>query len=383
MGRVASARISDDNRKVLLNKGKEITEEDIDQIPRAYLGEIRVDNESVENEVQRIVDSINEQVELFKMVFQDKINRLKSGDELPPGVIKMVTVLVAIKRKLQVGDKMAGRHGNKGVISRILAEEDLPYLEDGTPVDIVLNPLGVPSRMNVGQILEAHLGWATRKLGDHINKLLNHGKADADGLRKYLKEYLASGEINEFIDSLDDQDVIRLGQKYRSGIPVASPVFDGCREDETFELLKKSGLPVTGQTTLYDGRTGEPFDQQVTVGLMYMMKLHHLVDDKIHARSTGPYSLVTQQPLGGKAQFGGQRLGEMEVWALEAYGAAYTLQEMLTVKSDDVAGRTRMYEGIFKGENILEPGLPESFNVMVKELQSLCLDIELVEDDEG
>jgi len=294
-----------------------------------------------------------------------------------------VTVLVAIKRKLQVGDKMAGRHGNKGVISRILAEEDLPYLEDGTPVDIVLNPLGVPSRMNVGQILEAHLGWATRKLGDKIDKLLNHGKADADGLRKHLKEYLASQEISEFIDSLNDQDVIRLGQKYRSGIPVASPVFDGSREDETFELLKKAGLPVTGQTTLYDGRTGEPFDQQVTVGMMYMMKLHHLVDDKIHARSTGPYSLVTQQPLGGKAQFGGQRLGEMEVWALEAYGAAYTLQEMLTVKSDDVAGRTRMYEGIFKGENILEPGLPESFNVMVKELQSLCLDVELVEEDEG
>jgi len=383
VGRVASARISDDNRKVLLNKGKEITEEDIDQIPRAYLGEIRVDNESVENEVRRIVDSINEQVEIFKMVFQDKINRLQSGDELPPGVIKMVTVLVAIKRKLQVGDKMAGRHGNKGVISRILAEEDLPYLQDGTPVDIVLNPLGVPSRMNVGQILEAHLGWAARKLGDQIDKLLNHGKADTDGLRKHLKEFLASEEISKFIDSLEDQDVIRLGQKYRSGIPVASPVFDGSREDETFELLKKAGLPVSGQTTLYDGRTGEPFDQQVTVGMMYMMKLHHLVDDKIHARSTGPYSLVTQQPLGGKAQFGGQRLGEMEVWALEAYGAAYTLQEMLTVKSDDVAGRTRMYEGIFKGENILEPGLPESFNVMVKELQSLCLDVDLVEEDKG
>jgi len=383
VGRVASARISDDNRKVLLNKGKEITEEDVDQIPRAYLGEIRVDNESVENEVRRVVDSINEQADLIKVVFQDKISRLKSGDELPPGVIKMVTVLVAIKRKLQVGDKMAGRHGNKGVISRILPEEDMPNLEDGTPVDIVLNPLGVPSRMNVGQILEAHLGWATRKLGEQVVKLLNHGKADVDGLRKYLKEYLVSKEISEFIDSLNDQDVVRLGQKYRTGIPVASPVFDGAREDETFQLLKKSGLPVTGQTTLYDGRSGEPFDQQVTVGLMYMMKLHHLVDDKIHARSTGPYSLVTQQPLGGKAQFGGQRLGEMEVWALEAYGAAYTLQEMLTVKSDDVAGRTRMYEGIFKGENILEPGLPESFNVMVKELQSLCLDVELMEGEKG
>ena len=383
VGRVASARVSDDDRKVLLNKGKEITEEDVDQIPRAYLGEVRVDHESTENEVRRLLDGMNEQADHIKVVFQDKINRLKSDDELPPGVIKMVTVLVAIKRKLQVGDKMAGRHGNKGVISRILPEEDMPYLEDGMPVDIVLNPLGVPSRMNVGQILEAHLGWATRKLGDQINKLLNHGKADVDGLRKHLKEYLASKEITEFIDSLNDQDVVRLGEKYRSGIPVASPVFDGSREEETFQLLKKSGLPVEGQTTLYDGRNGHPFDQQVTVGMMYMMKLHHLVDDKIHARSTGPYSLVTQQPLGGKAQFGGQRLGEMEVWALEAYGAAYTLQEMLTVKSDDVAGRTRMYEGIFKGDNVLEPGLPESFNVMVKELQSLCLDVELMEGEKG
>jgi len=380
VGRRTAARLSDDNRKVLLNKGKEITEEELEEIPLAYWGEIRVDNESVEAELKRIVESATEQVELIKMVFQDKINKLKGGDELPPGVIRMVKVFVAIKRKLQVGDKMAGRHGNKGVISRILPEEDMPFLEDGTPVDIVLNPLGVPSRMNVGQILEAHLGWAARSLGQQIDELLNNGRPDADSLRRRLKEFLSSREVNEFVEELKDQDVIRLAQKYCKGIHLASPVFDGATEEETFNLLRKAGLPATGQVTLHDGRTGEPFDQKVTVGIMYIMKLHHLVDDKIHARSTGPYSLVTQQPLGGKAQFGGQRLGEMEVWALEAYGAAYTLQEMLTVKSDDVVGRTRMYEAIVKGDNLLEPGLPESFNVMVKELQSLGLDVSLVEE---
>jgi DNA-directed RNA polymerase subunit beta len=380
VGRRMAARLSDDNRKVLLNKGKEITEEDLEQIPTAYWGEIRVDNESVEAELRRIVDSTTEQIDLIKVVFQDKINKLKSGDELPPGVIKMVKVFVAIKRKLQVGDKMAGRHGNKGVISRILPEEDMPYLEDGTPVDIVLNPLGVPSRMNVGQILEAHLGWAARSLGRQIADLLHNGRPEVDNLRRRLKEFLASREVNEFIDGLKDQDVIRLAQKYCDAIHLSSPVFDGATEEEIFNLMKKAGLPVTGQATLFDGRTGEPFEEKVTVGVMYIMKLHHLVDDKIHARSTGPYSLVTQQPLGGKAQFGGQRLGEMEVWALEAYGAAYTLQEMLTVKSDDVVGRTRMYEAIVKGDNLLEPGLPESFNVMVKELQSLGLDVNLVEE---
>ena len=380
VGRRTAARLSDDNRKVLLNKGKEITEEELEEIPLAYWGEIRVDNESVEAELKRIVESATEQVDLIKMVFQDKINKLKGGDELPPGVIRMVKVFVAIKRKLQVGDKMAGRHGNKGVISRILPEEDMPFLEDGTPVDIVLNPLGVPSRMNVGQILEAHLGWAARSLGQQIDELLNNGRPDADSLRRRLKEFLSSREVNEFVEELKDQDIIRLAQKYCKGIHLASPVFDGATEEEIFNLLRKAGLPATGQVTLHDGRTGEPFDQKVTVGIMYIMKLHHLVDDKIHARSTGPYSLVTQQPLGGKAQFGGQRLGEMEVWALEAYGAAYTLQEMLTVKSDDVVGRTRMYEAIVKGDNLLEPGLPESFNVMVKELQSLGLDVSLVEE---
>jgi DNA-directed RNA polymerase subunit beta len=292
----------------------------------------------------------------------------------------MVKVFVAIKRKLQVGDKMAGRHGNKGVVSRILPMEDMPYLEDGTPVDIVLNPLGVPSRMNVGQIMEATLGWAARSLGKEIEELLSNGRPDGDHLRRRLKELLASREINELLDGIKDADVNRLADKYRDGIYLTSPVFDGSTEEEIFNLLRKANLPVEGQVTLHDGRSGEPFDGKITVGVMYMMKLHHLVDDKIHARSTGPYSLVTQQPLGGKAQFGGQRLGEMEVWALEAYGSAYTLQEMLTVKSDDVAGRTRMYEGIFKGDNLLEPGLPESFNVMIKELQSLCLDVELMED---
>jgi DNA-directed RNA polymerase subunit beta len=380
VGRRTASRLSDDNRKVLLNKGKEITEEDLEEIPMAYWGEIRVDNESVEAELKRIVESTTEQVDLIKMVFQDKISKLKSGDELPPGVIKMIKVFVAIKRKLQVGDKMAGRHGNKGVISRILPEEDMPLLEDGTPVDIVLNPLGVPSRMNVGQILEAHLGWAARTLGKQVEELMQNGRPDADQLRRWLREYLASREVGEFVDGIKDADVLRLAEKYRDGIHLASPVFDGAADEEIFNLLRKAGLPVAGQVTLRDGRTGEPFDEKVTVGVMYMMKLHHLVDDKIHARSTGPYSLVTQQPLGGKAQFGGQRLGEMEVWALEAYGAAFTLQEMLTVKSDDVVGRTRMYEAIVKGDNLLEPGLPESFNVMVKELQSLGLDVELVEE---
>jgi DNA-directed RNA polymerase subunit beta len=379
-GRRLAARISDDSRKVLLNKGQELTEDDIDQLPMSYWSEIRIDNESVENELGRIIESTTSQVNLIKRVFEDKIEKLKGGDELPPGVIKMVKTFVAIKRKLQVGDKMAGRHGNKGVISRILPEEDMPYLEDGTPVDVVLNPLGVPSRMNVGQILEAHLGWAARSLGHQIDELLKTHRNDGDTVKRRLKEYLNSREANELIDGAKDSEVFKLAEKYRDGVRIASPVFDGAAEEEIFNLLRKAGLPASGQATLFDGRTGEAFDGKVTVGVMYIMKLHHLVDDKIHARSTGPYSLVTQQPLGGKAQFGGQRLGEMEVWALEAYGAAYTLQEMLTVKSDDVVGRTRMYEAIVKGDNLLEPGLPESFNVMVKELQSLCLDVDLVEE---
>ncbi|HYJ16729.1 MAG TPA: DNA-directed RNA polymerase subunit beta, partial [Candidatus Limnocylindria bacterium] len=380
VGRRLASRISDDSRKVLLNKGQEVTEEDLDQLPMSYWSEIQVDNESVESELGRIIESTTTQVNLIKHAFEDKIEKLKGGDELPPGVIKMVKVFVAIKRKLQVGDKMAGRHGNKGVISRILPEEDMPYLEDGTPVDVVLNPLGVPSRMNVGQILEAHLGWAARSLGHQIGDMIRAQSGDIDPLRRRLKDYLNTRDANELIDGAKDAEVLKLAAKYRDGVRIASPVFDGAAEEEIFNLIRKAGLPASGQATLFDGRTGEAFDGKVTVGVMYIMKLHHLVDDKIHARSTGPYSLVTQQPLGGKAQFGGQRLGEMEVWALEAYGAAYTLQEMLTVKSDDVVGRTRMYEAIVKGDNLLEPGLPESFNVMVKELQSLGLDVDLVEE---
>ncbi len=291
----------------------------------------------------------------------------------------MVKVYVAIKRKLQVGDKMAGRHGNKGVVSRILPEEDMPYLSDGTPVDIVLNPLGVPSRMNVGQILETHLGWGARALGKQLNQMIEENYGAEKVKARMLEVYEGDAKFTKFIKTLGDDEVRVLASKLDRGVFFGTPVFDGAREEQIKGALSKAGLSLSGQSILFDGRTGEPFDKDVTVGIMYMLKLHHLVDDKIHARSIGPYSLVTQQPLGGKAQFGGQRLGEMEVWAMEAYGAAYALQEFLTVKSDDVQGRTRMYESIVKGEYALEAGLPESFNVLIKELQSLCLNVELVE----
>jgi DNA-directed RNA polymerase subunit beta len=310
--------------------------------------------------------------------FENKVEKLQRGDELPPGVMKMVKVFVAVKRKLQLGDKMAGRHGNKGVISRIMPCEDMPYLEDGTPVDIVLNPLGVPSRMNVGQILETHLGWAAAGLGRRIGEVLDRvRRGGSDGeLRGFLSE-VYQGENRGEIEQLPPKDLFELAVNLAHGVPVASPVFDGAREEDIVAMLERAGLSSSGQVTLIDGRTGEPFDRPVTVGYIYMMKLHHLVDDKIHARSIGPYSLVTQQPLGGKAQFGGQRFGEMEVWALEAYGAAYTLQEMLTVKSDDVSGRTKVYEAIVRGDDNFEAGIPESFNVLVKELRSLGLNVEL------
>ena len=295
-------------------------------------------------------------------------------------MIKMVKVYIAIKRKLSVGDKMAGRHGNKGVLSRILPEEDMPYTEDGTPVEIVLNPLGVPSRMNVGQILEIHLGLAARGLGNQIQDVLNR-QHELNEVRDKIKEVYENEELNPFLDELPDADVMKLAKRLAPGVPMASPVFEGVSEVEIKRQIARSGYSKSGQLTLYNGKTGEAFKEQVTVGIMYMLKLHHLVDDKIHARSIGPYSLVTQQPLGGKAQFGGQRLGEMEVWAMEAYGAAHALQEFLTVKSDDVAGRTRMYEAIVKGRHTLEAGLPESFNVLIKELQALCLDVELQENE--
>jgi DNA-directed RNA polymerase subunit beta len=379
VGQSASSRLVDDKGNVLLSKGA-LTDENLAEVRTKYLGEIRVGDDAVEEKIEAILDSMEERVALVKMAFGDKIARLKKGDELAPGVIKMVKVYIAIKRRLQVGDKMAGRHGNKGVISRILPIEDMPYLPDGTPVDIVLNPLGVPSRMNVGQILETHLGWGAKQVGRRLEHFMEKNFG-ADKLRGELKNFFDSGDEKSFVDGLDDDEVKRLAHQVKGGIHFATPVFEGAQEKEIADVLVKAGQADSGQIVLFDGRTGEPFDQDVTVGVMYVLKLHHLVDDKIHARSIGPYSLVTQQPLGGKAQFGGQRLGEMEVWAMEAYGAAYALQEFLTVKSDDVQGRTRMYEAIVKGENTLEAGVPESFNVLMKELQALCLDVEMMDDD--
>ena len=370
--------LNEDGSKELLKSGQKISDEDLDTIPFELLSYIPLEPE-LENQVFRITDRGRRQLDAIKMVFDEKIERLNKGDELPPGIIKMVKVYVAIKRKLQVGDKFAGRHGNKGVISRILPEEDMPYMADGTPVDMVLNPLGVPSRMNIGQILETHLGWAAKALGNKLDKVVHDYQAKV--ARSTLLDVFKGTELEKKVQTADEESLRRMLDYMRKGVHIASPVFDGAKEDEIKQLLKQAHLPTRGQTVLFDGRTGQPFENPVTVGVMYMLKLHHLVDEKIHARSIGPYSLVSQQPLGGKAQFGGQRLGEMEVWAIEAYGASYSLQEFLTVKSDDVAGRTRMYESLVKGDNVLEPGLPESFNVLVKELQSLALNIELIESD--
>jgi DNA-directed RNA polymerase subunit beta len=378
--------LNEDGTKKLLEKTQLIAEDDIESIPFELLSYIPLDAK-IEEQLSRLVDSARNQLDAIKMVFEDKKDRLLKGDELPPGVIKMVKVYIAIKRKLQVGDKFAGRHGNKGVISKVVPAEDMPYLEDGTPVDMVLNPLGVPSRMNIGQILEIHLGWAARNLGRQIGEMLE--KFDVDGIKSKLTNVYKGQELEKKINNADPESIRKMAVAVKDGVHLATPVFDGARETDVKELLKKAGVSETGQSTLFDGRTGEKFENPVTVGIMYMLKLHHLVEEKIHARSIGPYSLVSQQPLGGKAQFGGQRLGEMEVWAIEAYGASYALQEFLTVKSDDVAGRTRMYESIVKGEFVLEPGLPESFNVLIKELQSLALNVQMVEsgylteDDEG
>jgi DNA-directed RNA polymerase subunit beta len=388
-----------------LRAKRTIKPEDIEQLPiEAWTGVDLKASMDVIDKVETIVDNCSSKVARITEICEEKIESFALGDELAPGVVKMVKVFVAVKRKLSVGDKMAGRHGNKGVLSRILPIEDMPYFADGTPVDIVLNPLGVPSRMNVGQILETHLGWASYELGRQVGELLEKievrgrkseiGKnsqpetrdaqrvKSSEELRSKLRKVFGKKEYEALLQNRSDEELLKEARTMANGLPVATPVFDGADEEEIKAFLKEAGLPVTGQATLYDGRTGEPFDQQVTVGMMYVMKLHHLVDDKLHARSIGPYSLVTQQPLGGKAQFGGQRLGEMEVWAMEAYGAAFTLQEFLTVKSDDVAGRTRMYERIVKGNNTLESGLPESFKVLMKELQGLCLQIELFEDSQ-
>jgi DNA-directed RNA polymerase subunit beta len=374
--KTTGALLNEDGTQKLLDKGQTISGEDLESIAFELLSYIPLESE-LEYQVSRVIDKARNQLDAIKLVFDEKVDRLTKGDELPPGVIKMVKVYVAIKRKLQVGDKFAGRHGNKGVVSKILPQESMPYLADGTPVDMVLNPLGVPSRMNIGQVLEIHLGLAARYLGVQLQEQLDN--FNAERARQAMKDTFDDAEISKKIDSADEESLKKMIKAVDKGVHLASPVFDGAKESEVKDLLKKAHMPTSGQMVLFDGRTGEVFENPVTVGIMYMLKLHHLVEEKIHARSIGPYSLVSQQPLGGKAQFGGQRLGEMEVWAIEAYGAAYSLQEFLTVKSDDVAGRTRMYESIVKGENILEPGLPESFNVLVKELQSLGLNVELVE----
>jgi DNA-directed RNA polymerase subunit beta len=382
LGQTSAVTITDDKGNVLLGKGVKINEDALMRIPVVRWAELSLAGaDEAEEKLAELLRRLREREDLIRGVFADKIEKIKRGDDLPPGVIKMVKVYIAIKRKLQVGDKMAGRHGNKGVLSRVLPEEDMPYMADGTPVEIVLNPLGVPSRMNVGQILETHLGLAARGLGLQIQAALEE-KFGVAQLKDKIKTAYDDKETSVFIDELTDEDTLALARRLSRGIPMASPVFEGVPEALVKDALSRADCPTSGQVTLHDGKTGEAFKELVTVGIMYMLKLHHLVDDKIHARSIGPYSLVTQQPLGGKAQFGGQRLGEMEVWAMEAYGAAHALQEFLTVKSDDVAGRTRIYESIVKGKHTLEAGLPESFNVLIKELQSLCLDVELLEEEE-
>ena len=357
-----------------------ITGRVLESLSRGQWWQIVPASEPIMTRLEALKEEFDENIARIQDRFESKVDKLQRGDELPPGVLKMVKVFVAVKRKMQPGDKMAGRHGNKGVVSNIVPVEDMPYLEDGTSVDIVLNPLGVPSRMNVGQILETHLGWASHGLGLKIGEILDKAADGASNgaLRGLLAEvYDGDREAEGQVATMSDTEVGEVGEVNRAGVPMASPVFDGAHEADIVKMLELAGLDASGQVTLIDGQTGEPFDRQVTVGYIYMLKLHHLVDDKIHARSIGPYSLVTQQPLGGKAQFGGQRFGEMEVWALQAYGASYTLQEMLTVKSDDVSGRTKVYESIVRGDENFEVGIPESFNVLVKEMQSLGLDIDL------
>ena len=362
-----------------VKKGTILTQDVLDTLTKGQWRQINVEDDAVMSELEAIKQYHDERIAALLARFEDKVEKVRRGDELPTGVLKMVKVFIATKRKLQPGDKMAGRHGNKGVVSRVVPLEDMPHLEDGTPVDIILNPLGIPSRMNVGQVLETHLGWAAHGLGKQVNAALAalaNGQSDVKALRSTLDAVYEDDQIAKDLKTMNDEEVVELAVNLSDGIPMATPVFDGAREADINHQLQKAGLDTSGQVQLYDGRTGEPFDRKATVGYMYLLKLHHLVDDKIHARSVGPYSLVTQQPLGGKAQFGGQRFGEMEVWALEAYGAAYTLQEMLTVKSDDVSGRTKVYEAMVRGDDNFESGVPESFNVLVKELRSLGLNVD-------
>jgi DNA-directed RNA polymerase subunit beta len=379
-GKEVQADLHDERtNKRLLTKGAVLDRDAIERISTRNLKRIKYADKDprVNEQIDEIEEMTSRQIDVLKKIVNEKKEKLTKGDELPPGVIKLVKCYIAMKRKLSVGDKMAGRHGNKGVIARILPEEDMPYLEDGTPVEIVLNPLGVPSRMNVGQILETHLGWAGHELGGKIARMLKENSRE-ETIRRELKTLFKGTTLEQEIAEVPDDELAGVAESLTRGVFTGSPVFDGSRESEIKALLKSAGLPESGKTWLYDGMNGERFEQPVTVGYIYMLKLSHLVDDKIHARSIGPYSLITQQPLGGKAQFGGQRFGEMEVWALEAYGAAFILQELLTAKSDDVYGRTKIYEAIVKGEAAMEPGVPESFNVLIRELQSLCLDVELI-----
>jgi DNA-directed RNA polymerase subunit beta len=379
-GKILQADLHDEKtNKRLLTKGVELTREIIEKISTRNLKRLKLNEKDplLIEKIEEIEEMTSRQIDVLRKITEERKEKLRKGDELPPGVIKLVKAYIAMKRKLSVGDKMAGRHGNKGVIARIVPQEDMPYMPDGTPVEIVLNPLGVPSRMNVGQVLETHLGWASKELGHSLARLLSK-ETRAEALRRWFREVFSDTTIWKTLAKLDDDELLEMAEGFREGIPFATPVFDGAREAEIRHLLEVAGLPHAGKINLFDGMSGDQFDQPVTVGYIYMLKLSHLVDDKIHARSIGPYSLITQQPLGGKAQFGGQRFGEMEVWALEAYGAAHILQELLTAKSDDVYGRAKIYEAIVKGEPGIEPGVPESFNVLVRELQSLCLDIELM-----
>jgi len=361
----------------LVKKGTVLTRELMHDVPFLSLVRSRIEahDPKLEDALREIEERTDRQVEVTREVFEEKKEKIRRGDELPPGVIKLVKAYVAMKRKLSVGDKMAGRHGNKGVIARILPEEDMPYLPDGRPVEIVLNPLGVPSRMNVGQILETHLGWAAHGIGEQLDRMVHDQRAVADVKARLSAVFPTSDRVKALTT---DEEINAFATTLRDGVHFATPVFDGAKEAEIRQYFELAGLPSEGKTDLFDGMTGQKFEQKVTVGYIYMLKLSHLVDDKIHARSIGPYSLITQQPLGGKAQFGGQRFGEMEVWALEAYGAAHILQELLTAKSDDVIGRAKIYEAIVKGDASFTPGLPESFNVLIRELQALCLDVELV-----
>jgi len=367
-----------------VKSNSEITDELLESLSRGQWWQLALSDEAEAQEVEALNALYDQQKRQLQARFDDKVEKVRRGDDLPPGVMKMVKVFVAVKRKLQAGDKMAGRHGNKGVISKVVPVEDMPFLADGTTVDMVLNPLGVPSRMNVGQILETHMGWALRGLGVQIDEALQEYRRSGDmtPVREAMRIGYGDDFYAEVFDGMDETALVESATTVTKGVPIGTPVFDGAKEPDVDDALRRAGFDTSGQSVVFDGRTGEQFARSVTVGVKYMLKLHHLVDDKLHARSTGPYSLVTQQPLGGKAQFGGQRLGEMEVWALEAYGAAYTLQEMLTVKSDDVAGRTKVYESIVKGEDNYEAGVPESFNVLVKEVRGLGLNMELLDSEE-